>query len=302
LGVEIDLNEVAVFIQVVQAGSFSGAAKKLSMPNSTISYKVSCLEKRLGVTLIQRTTRKLNITPVGHAYYKKCLQGLEEIKAAEIEIASIQGEPQGLLRITCPVEMGSGVLPTLISDYTKKYPKVRVDLLLTERRVDLLSESVDLAIRAGDLKDSSLIAKKIGSVYFALFASPQYLKSHPAPSHPRELLKHNCIQFAPLGNDEWKLTSSKGSLNVPLSGHISVNDLNMVKNLCLQGDGIAFLPTHICKNETQANKLVRVLPEWRSGLNPVHFVYPAQRFVTPKLTAFMAMGTEALKSSFSGEL
>jgi DNA-binding transcriptional LysR family regulator len=294
----MDLNEIAVFIKVVQTGSFSLAAKKLGMPNSTVSHKVSSLEKRLGITLIQRTTRKLNITPAGQAYFKRCLLGVEEISAAEQEIASIQGEPQGLLRITAPVELGSSVLPDLVSDYMQKYPKVRVEVILSGRHVDLLSENVDLAIRAGELKDSSLIAKKIGSGYFAVVASPKYLKAKGTPAHPRELHAHQCIQFTPMGIEEWRLTGPKGTLNVPVPGKILVDDLSMVKKLALLNNGVAFLPTHLCLPEVQAGKLVRILPDWRSAASPIHFVYPAQRFVTPKLSTFMAMALEVLKKEF----
>ncbi len=294
----MDFNEIAIFIEVVKEGSFSQAARKLGMPNSTVSAKISNLEKRLGVTLIQRTTRKLNITPAGMAYFKKCIQGMEEIKAAEAEIASAQGEPQGLLRITAPNELGSSILPGLISLYAKKYPKTRVEVLLTDRRVDLLGENVDLAIRAGELKDSSLIAKRIGSIYFAPFASPKYLKSKGTPTHPRELRQHQCLQFTPIGVDEWKMTGPKGSLNVPLPGRILINDMFALKKMALMDDGIVFLPTYYCYAEVENKKLVRILPEWRSHLTPIHFVYPAQRFVTPKLSAFIAIATDVIKQSF----
>nr|BDT29421.1 LysR family transcriptional regulator [Bacteriovorax sp. HI3] len=294
----MDFNEVAIFISVVQEGSFSQAAKKLGMPNSTVSAKVSNLEKRLGVTLIQRTTRKLNITPAGQAYFKRCIQGLEEIKAAESEIAAVQGEPQGLLRITAPNELGSSILPGIVSQYTKKYPKARIEVLLTDRRVDLLSENVDLAIRAGELKDSSLIAKRIGTLYFAPFASPKYLKTKGTPTHPRELRNHSCLQFTPVGVDEWKMTSAKGSLNVPIPGRILINDMFALKKMALMDDGIVFLPTYYCYQEVKSNKLIRILPEWRSHLTPIHFVYPAQRFVTPKLSAFITLATDIIKRSF----
>lgn len=294
----MDFNEVAIFIKVVQEGSFSKAAHTLGMPNSTVSAKISSLEKRLGVTLIQRTTRKLNITPAGNAYFKRCMLGLEEIKAAEAEIANIQGEPQGLLRITAPTELGSTVLPQLVSEYTKKYPKVRIEILLTDRRVDLLSENVDLAIRAGEMKDSTLIARRVGAVYFALFASPKYLKANGNPTHPRELKQHKCLQFTPLGIDEWKMTSSKGSLNVPMSARVLINDMAALRKMAVMGDGIVFLPTYYCYTEVSNKQLIRILPEWRSNLAPVHFVYPAQRFVTPKLSAFMAMASDAIKQSF----
>jgi DNA-binding transcriptional LysR family regulator len=224
--------------------------------------------------------------------------GLEEIKAAEAEIANIQGEPQGLLRITAPTELGSTVLPQLVSDYTRKYPKVRIEVLLTDRRVDLLSENVDLAIRAGEMKDSTLIARRVGAVYFALFASPKYLKANGNPTHPRELKQHKCLQFTPLGIDEWKMTSSKGSLNVPMSARVLINDMAALRKMAVMGDGIVFLPTYYCYTEVSSKQLIRILPEWRSNLAPVHFVYPAQRFVTPKLSAFMAMAGDAIKKSF----
>lgn len=294
----MDLNEVAVYIKVVQLGSFSQAAKQLAMPNSTVSAKVSSLERRLGITLIQRTTRKLNVTPAGLAYFKRCIQGLEEIKAAETEIAAIQGEPQGLLRVTAPIDLGSTVLPLIVSEYTRKYPKVCVETLLTGNRLDLLSENIDLAIRAGELKDSSLIAKKVGSVYFAPFATAKYLKTHGTPSHPRELRQHRCLHFSSIGFGEWKLIGPKGALNAPINSHVITNDLTMIKAMALMGDGIAMLPTHILAAEVASGKLVRVLPEWRSASNPVHFVYPAQRFVTPKLSTFITMASDTIKKTF----
>lgn len=294
----MDLNEVFVFIKVVQEGSFSQAAKKLGMPNSTVSAKVSSLEKRLGVTLIQRTTRKLSITEPGKAYFKRCMQGLEEIESAETELANVQGEPQGLLRITGPVELGSSILPEILSEFAQKHPKVRTEVILTDRRVDLLAESVDLAIRAGELKDSTLIAKRLGSAYFVPVASPRYLKAKGTPTHPRDLRQHSCLVYTPLGIDEWKLTSSKGSFNVPLPGRIIANDLRMIKTLVQRSEGIALLPTHICFEEVQSGKLVRILPEWRTAVSPVHFVYPAQRYVTPKLSVFMELATNSLKTLF----
>lgn len=291
----MDLNEVAVFIKVVQVGSFRQAAKALGMPNSTVSSKVSSLERRLGVTLIQRTTRRLNITPAGQAYFKHCVQGLQEIEAGEAELAATKGEPQGLLRITAPVELGASVLPDLVERFLKKYPKVRIEVILADRRVELLSENVDLAIRAGELQDSTLIAKKIGMVYFAPFASPKYLKANGSPNHPRDLRHHECLQFTPIGFEEWRLIGSKGAFNVPVPGRIIINDLNMIKTLTVSGMGIALLPSFYCRQEVSSGKIVRVLPEWRTNLNPVHFVYPAQRFVLPKLSAFIAFATDSMK-------
>jgi len=296
---EIDLNEVFVFIKVVQEGSFSQAAKKLGMPNSTVSAKVSSLEKRLGVTLIQRTTRKLSITEPGKAYFKRCIQGIEEIESAESELANVQGEPQGLLRITTPVELGSSILPEILAEFSNKFPKVRTEAILTDRHVDLLSESVDLAIRAGELKDSTLIAKRLGSSYFVPVASPKYLKTKGTPVHPRDLKNHQCLVYTPLGVDDWKLVSSKGGFNVPLPGRIIANDLKLLRILAVKGEGIALMPTHAVYADCQSGKLVRILPEWQTATAPVHFVYPAQKYVTPKLSAFMNLATASLKKQFA---
>lgn len=294
----MDLNEIAIYIKVVQTGSFSEAAKKLGMPKSTVSSKISSLEKRLNTTLIHRTTRKLNITPAGEAYFKRCLSGIEEINSAEDEISALSGEPSGLLRVTAPPALGSSILPCLLSEFTRKYPKVSVEVILTDRRVDLLSENVDLAIRGGVLKDSTLIAKKIGAVYFAPFASPKYLKNSKEITHPRDLSQHRCLNFSPLGIGEWKFTGPKGSLDVPIKSPVMINDLSIIKQMSLMGDGIAYLPTYFCMEEAKSGKLLRLLPDWRSSLSPIHFVYPAQRFVTPKLSAFIAMSTAPLKESF----
>ncbi len=293
----MDLNEIAVFIKVVEAQSFSRAARELGMPNSTVSSRVSGLEKRLGVTLIQRTTRKLNITEIGQAYFKHCLQGLKEIEQAESEILATQSEPQGLLRITAPVELGGSILPHFISDYLKKYPKVSVEVILTDRRVDLLAEGIDLAIRAGELKDSSLIAKKLGSAYFAPYASPKYLKAYGLPKLPKDLIDHECLQFTPLGLTEWKLKSLKSSATVKVKGRMILNDLNLIKLLTVNGNGIALLPSFLCLEDVRAGRLMRILPEWGSTPGPVHFVYPAQKFVMPKLSAFIALTSEDMKKS-----
>jgi DNA-binding transcriptional LysR family regulator len=293
----VDLNEISVFIKVVQAGSFSQAAKQLGLPNSTVSHKVSSLEKRLGTTLITRTTRRLNITPAGQAFFKKALQGLEVIKSGEDEIASLQEEPQGLLRITAPVELGRSVLPPLISNYIKKYPKVSVEVILTDRRVELLAESVDLALRAGELKDSTLIGKKLGTTFFAVFASPKYLKQNGTPKHPRELKDYQCMHFSPIGSESWKLVSNKGALNIPMPGRLIINDLDTLRTMTINGMGIALLPYYLCSADLGSGKLVQILDGWQTNQVPVSFVYPSQKYVSSKLSAFIQLSAESIRQT-----
>ena len=295
----MDLNEIAIFIKVVQVGSFSQAARALSLPNSTVSFKISMLEKRLGVTLIKRTTRKLNITEEGQAFYERCVRGLEEIQAAEEEVSAIKGEPYGLLKITAPLDIGNSVLPAIVSQYRKKFPKVSIELILTDRRVDLLGENIDLAIRAGVLKDSSLVAKRIGSTFFVPVASAKYLKEQGTPLHPKDLLNYQCIQFTPFGLDGWNLVGPKGKVKINVPGSVYVNQLEMIRTMSMQNDGIAFLPHPFIYPDLKSGKLVRILPEWRSALTPVHFIYPAQRFVNPKLRSFIEFASKGLKEAFS---
>lgn len=296
---QTDLNEISVFVEVVRAGSFRAAALKLKMPNSTVSYKVTSLEKRLGVTLLRRTTRKLNMTAAGESYYKKCLAALSEIEAAETSLSALESEPHGLLRLTAPVELGQSLLPQLIAEYIVHYPQVTVELFLTERRVDLLGENFDLAIRAGELKDSSLVAKKIGTSFFALYASPRYVKAHSSIRSPKDLSNHSCLMFAPIGTESWKLIGPRGSaVTVSVKKNIVTNDLAAVKNLATESAGIALLPAHLCQNEVDEQKLIRLLPDWRTQLSPIHFVYPQQKFVSLKLSRFMSFAFERLRKNF----
>jgi DNA-binding transcriptional LysR family regulator len=292
------LNEISVFVKVVQAGSFTQAARQLGIPNSTASARVAALERRLGVTLLKRTTRKLRLTEEGEAYFRQASQGLETILQAETEASSAQREAQGTLRVTAPNDLGGNCMAELLSAFRKKYPKVNVELFCTERIVDLVAEGVDLAIRAGELRDSGLIARKVGSTYWVPVASPAYLRKAGTPAHPKELRQHACLQFTPLGKDHWQLTDGKHTVTVPLAARMVANEMNLLKALAACGDGIALLPTYLCHGEMRSKKLVRILPRWRARVDPIHLVYPGQRFVAPKVRAFVDMAVDALQRIF----
>ena len=292
----MDLEGIDVFVKVVQAGSFSQAARLLGMPNSTVSAKISLLEKRLGVTLLQRTTRKLRLTQTGASFFQRCVQALEELAAAESELANARREPQGRLRLTAPVEIGHNLLPALVRGFLKKYPQMAVDLIVTNRLLDLVAEGIDLAIRAGKLKDSTLIAKRFSVGHFALWASPSYLQKHPAPSQPRELKQHDCLRFSIFKDNVFELTNGKENLRIAVSGRLLADDFEVLRSLAVLGEGIAFLPSFLCTEEIKQNKLVRVLPDWHGETVTFSLVYPAQRFVAPKVRAFISVAEELLKN------
>jgi DNA-binding transcriptional LysR family regulator len=284
----MDVNDVLVFVRVVQAGSFSKAAKQLGMPVSTVSRRVADLEAKLGVPLLLRTTRSLNITDIGRAYFDHGKAIAAEMEKAEALASGLQSIPQGLLKITATTDFGNQFLGKIVCDFLKANPRVQVEVVLTERVVDLIAEGFDLAIRMGELDDSTYLTKKIGSQDMQLYASPSYLKSREEPKHPRDLTKFDCIPFtAQERANEWLLKSSKGEATVKVTGKASSNNMALVKEFALLGDGIALMPHYICADEVKKGRLKVILKEWASPAGAIHVVYPAQRFLLPKIRAFL---------------
>ncbi len=294
----MDLNPVAVFVKVAQTGSFSEAARQLLMPNSTVSAQLSRLERQLGVTLLQRTTRKLRLTEAGQAYFQTASIGVEAILDAAAQVSAGQQEPQGTLRITAPIDMDEALV-TLLSDFRKLYPKVGLELHFSQEVADLFASNIDVAIRAGALKDSGLIARKVGAATWVPVASPDYLRASGCPAHPDELSRHSLIQFERKGREQWLLRHGGAVATVPLSKQIITNHTEAVRSFAINGEGIALLPTYFCRNEFREGKLVRILPEWAGETDPVNVVYPAQRFVAAKVRVFVDFAAKALAEVFA---
>jgi len=296
----MDLDAVAVFVKVVQAGSFTQAAKVLKMPNSTVSAKVAALEKSLGVTLLQRTTRRLHLTESGEGYFRRCLRALEELEAAQNELETTRGEPKGVLRITAPAELGRGALPSLLDVVMKRHPSIDIDLVITSRMVDLVTENIDIAVRAGPLKDSGLIARRFVLGQFGLWASPGYLKKNSIPKNPDDLAQHEFLRFAPFTGRKLQLSNGREQAILTLSGRITADDFETLRSLAVLGWGIALLPSFLCAEEAKERRLVSVLPDWRGESVKISIVYPAQRFVSPKIRAFIT-AAEELWNAKNGE-
>lgn len=296
----MDFNEAAVFVRVVQAGSFSAAAKQLGLPTSTVSTRVSRLEKRLGITLLQRTTRKLNLTEAGTAYYHHASLGLGYMLEAEAAIDEALQQPKGKLKVTAPADLGDGLMGGMIVNIQREYPALEIELLFTDRFIDLVAEGVDVAIRAGELRDSTLMAKSLGTIRWALFATREYLQQAAPLKEPHDLHAHPCLQFTPMGRDTWILRNGDKTVTVPLSGKTLANSIGVVRAMALNGQGVALLPTFTCKPEVDTGEMVRVLPEWHGRADPVHLVYPRQRFMAPKLRAFLDHAQMELRRAFDG--
>jgi DNA-binding transcriptional LysR family regulator len=296
------LTSMKVFAAVVDSGSFAGAADRLDISRAMASKYVSHLEEHLGTRLLQRTTRKLTLTETGNVYYERCTQILADVAEAEEGAAHLTEAPRGTLRLTVPVSFGLLHMGTLISEYLKRYPDVRIDVLLGDRRVDLIEEGLDLAVRIGALAESGLIAKRLGSDRIAICAAPDYLKRHGIPKIPADLAQHNCLtySYATFG-DEWRMTDRDGSLHtVKVSGSLRASNGDMAKLAALEGVGVIRQPLFLIGDDLRAGRLVEVLADYRCEELGIYAVYPSRKHLSAKVRVFVDFLTEtfALKSEW----
>jgi DNA-binding transcriptional LysR family regulator len=291
---EFDLNEMAIFVRVVEAGSFTGAAKALGLPKSTVSRKITQLEERLGVRLIQRTTRSLSLTDTGSAYHSHCSRILGEIEEANIAVTQMQSTPTGTLRITAPVLFGSTVLSGLIAEYMELHPQVNIDLVLSDQVVDLVQEGIDVAFRVGQLEDSSLIGRYLGDVKAILCASADYVDRFGKPSHPEEINDHQVISAT--GWNQWSLKGpNEQEVNINIKPRLKVNDLSSLYTLALSGAGIAALPVLIAASAIKTQNLVPILCDWPFEAHPIHALYASNRHLSAKVRSFVDFVIERVR-------
>ena len=288
----IDLNDIAVFVKVAQFGSFSRAAHSLGMPVSTVSRKVTALEEQLGVALLQRTTRKLSLTAQGRAYFHQCSEPLAQLSDAEQALTETRTKPEGLLKISVPVILGQEAFYAFVSDFLKTYPGIQVDLFVTNLFLDLIAENIDVGIRFGELKDSTIVAQRLGKSVRYLVAAPDYLKDKALPSKPEDLKDHQCVLLNGRNNEaEWHLVNGRKSIKLHVSGPVSSRDFEAVSAFTYRGHGIGLLPSTYCDAQIERGHLIRLLPDWSSPEIFVHAVYPTRRFLPSRLQVFL----EALK-------
>ena len=291
----MDLNDLLVFTRVVQTGSFTAAARALEMTKSSVSRKLTDLEDRIGARLIQRTTRKLSLTDVGRAYYEDCARIVGEIEEAELAVSRMQATPRGTLRVTVPLAFG--VVGGLVAEFLKRYPDVRIELSATDRQIDLVEEGFDVAIRAGALADSSLIARPLGTMRRVLVAAPSYLKRRGHPKTPAELEAHECLVFAAASSPaRWTLRSAGQSVDVIVPARLTANDFELLREAAESGLGIASMPELLCRDDLARGLLRPVLQKWCAEETPVHAVYPSARHLSPKVIAFV----ELVRERFAG--
>jgi len=241
-----DLDNILIFVKVAQFESISRAARSLGMPISTVSRRLSVLEADLGVSLLRRTTRRVTLTAQGRDYFNQCQEPLSLLQDAERVLTQAQRKPEGLLRVSVPVVMGQQPFLEFVSRFLEEYPRIRVDLYITNTFLDLVAENVDVAIRFGDLQDSSVVATRLGKSVRYLVAAPRYLKGRQPPSEPAELQSLDCVMLGGKNNEaDWDLVSGRKRTRVHVTGPLSSRDFNSVSTFVLRGHGVGLLPSRL---------------------------------------------------------
>lgn len=284
----MELNELSAFVKVVQTGSFTRAADMLGTQKAHLSRVITQLEKKLGVRLLERTTRSLSLTEVGREMFERAVGILGAVDDAQRAAQKTQAEPRGVLKLTCGVEFGMVSVSRWIAEYMQKYRQVQVQADFTGRLVDLVHEGFDLAIRVGNLPDSSLAARKLGNLEYGLFASPDYLARRGVPAQPADLAHHDRLVFT--GGTQaaaWHLRNGADEVAVEVAPRLRVNNSFAVRDAVQQGLGVAQLPLVVAQPSLGPGGLVRVLPAWQPPDVPVHALFPSARYLTPKVRAFI---------------
>ncbi|QNA87292.1 LysR family transcriptional regulator [Massilia sp. Dwa41.01b] len=280
------LDAMALFAQVAASGSFTAAAAAVGLPKSTVSARVAELEAALGMRLLHRTTRRLSLTAAGQVYLSHCRAMLEAANAADAAISRLRDEPGGHLRLTAPEASGILLLPPLLAAFHARHPVVTVECVITDSHLDLVAERIDLALRTGQLGDSSFVSRRVGTIRRVLVAAPGYLSAHGMPAHPLELDRHRLLLHGVL--PQWPL-HSEGKVITVNAAHapLRANNLNTLRGLALAGAGIALLPWFMVREALADGSLALVLPEHRPTDNSYYAVYPGRSHRPAALSALL---------------
>lgn len=286
-----------LYVAVVDGGSFAAAADKLGISRAMASKQIQKLEEHLGTRLLNRTTRRLSLTETGREFHERSSQIMSDVDEAEQIAGQMTHRPQGVLRVTIPLSYGQHRLAAIIGDYTQAYPQVQLDISLSDRKVDLIENGLDLAIRIGAMSQSDLIARKIGGVRSIVCAAPAYLARHGAPQTPADLCRHACLGYTLSGTGaNWQFEGPDGPVIVPISGPIRADNGDIIRLAALGGAGILFQPHFIVGADIAAGRLVHVLPDWQSAELGIHAVYPSRKHLSAKVRTFIDFLVDKLEA------
>ena len=292
------LASLTAFVRVVENGGFTAAARRLNLSPTMISNHVQALENQLGVRLLNRTTRKVNLTDIGREYYERCTQILAEIEEADLAASALQTAPRGQLRVHCHTVLVRFIAP-LVAAYVQDNPEVSIDLQMGDRMVDLLGEGFDLAIRTYLPPDSSLVVRRLAGWRHVLCCAPAYLERHPPPRSPADLVGHNCIRYAFYAfGDEWHFIDPAGKpVAVRVAGNLVTSSAHVMRAVALAGGGVLLAAPYVLYEELAAGSLIRLLPEYQGVEFSIAAVYPHRRHLAAKVRVFI----DRLVALFAGQ-
>lgn len=290
------LQEMRSFVAVAEAGSFVGAADTLGLSKAALSRHVAELEERLGVRLMQRTTRRLSLTEEGQRFLVRAKELLAAIEEAEAEVSSTSAEPSGLLRVNAGLTFGTRHLASLWGPFLERYPKVALDVTLTDRIVDLVEEGYDLAVRITNLPSSGLVSRTLASTRMVLCASPRYVAEHGAPTQPSELLGHQVIAYSYFATrDEWQFTGPRGDESVRIRPRMHSNNGDTCRAVALEHQGVVLQPDFLVGDDLRRGTLVELMPEFRANSIGIHAVFPSRKHLPLKVRRLVDFLVEAFK-------
>ena len=284
-------DSMRVFAKVVENSSFAGAAARLDISASMVTLHVKELEERLGVRLLYRTTRKVSLTETGRAYYERCTRLLADLEETEQAVSDMHAAPRGELRVNATETFGILQLAPAIADFTTCFPAISVELMLSKHTVDLIEEGFDVAVRVGELPDSSLIAHQLAPCRMVVCGAPSYFEKHGKPRTPADLTAHNCLTVAETGSyyyRAWHLIAADGTaLNISPTGNLRTNSGAVLIVAAIAGHGLAYLPTYLVGDALQSGRLVTVLDDYMAPPLPLRALYPHNRYLSAKVRAFV---------------
>jgi len=289
------LDSMKVYVLAVEKGSLSAAATACDISATMAGNHLRTLEKRLGMQLLNRTTRRQHLTPFGEDYYQRCKEILRLVAETDEQAQQQQLAPAGKLRVTAPVSFGTEALMPALSDYLERYPQVSIDLVLSDRVTDLLEEGFEAAIRVGPVPDSALIARPLAPYRLMICASPEYLARRGTPVMPEELSQHECLSFSPSAAAHWRLQDQEHICRVPVSGRLQVNQGQALRVAALRGMGIVLQPAILLEDDVRAGRLVQLFPHHQLATRPMSILYLPDRYRSPKLRSFVDFVVERFK-------
>lgn len=283
---------ISTFVKIAEAGGFAAAARKLGVSPSTVTTQIQDLEDRLGVRLLNRSTRKVSLTEIGRAYYERCMQVLADMDEADSAVQAMQSKPRGTLHLNVSLSMPVLLAP-VIAEFTALYPDVKLSLMMSDRMVDLVEQGIDLAITTLPIPNSNLIMRNLGVVRLLVCGSPDYFARRGVPRTPNDLIGHNCMKytFSSWGN-EWRFKSPEGQRAVHVTGNMEANSVNALKHAAALGQGLIMAPEFLVSDEIKAGKLVAVLTEFAAPELPIHAVYPHRQHLSTNVRSFLDLLTK----------